>query len=249
VIWLRSSIYFLWFLLISVAMHLVALPVLLLPRKAMVWMAKSWSALNLWGLKVFAGLSYEVRGEIPKDGALIAAKHMSMWDTLALYALVHDPVVVLKHELKNIPFYGWFAAKADMIFVDRKDRGVALRKMAADAADRIRAGRTLIIFPEGSRKTPGAKPDYKPGVAGIYGQLDISCVPVALNSGLFWTGRGGFLKHRGKVVMEFLAPIPAGLKRAEFMRMLEERIETGTAGLIAEGRRLLAAPADLKNNS
>jgi 1-acyl-sn-glycerol-3-phosphate acyltransferase len=243
VVWLRSSLYFVWFLAISVAMHLAALPLLLLPRKAMVWMAQSWSALNLWGLKVFAGLDYEVRGEIPSDGALIAAKHMSMWDTLALYALLHDPVVVLKYELKSIPFYGWCATKADMIFVDRRKHGTALRRMADEATKRIRQGRSLIIFPEGSRRTPGDPPDYKPGVAGIYGQLQTPCVPVALNSGLFWTGPNGFLKRPGRIVVEFLPAIPAGLKRADFMRVLEDRIETCTAKLICEGRQGLSAQA------
>jgi 1-acyl-sn-glycerol-3-phosphate acyltransferase len=239
-IWFRSSLFFLWFLAISVAMHILALPTLVLPRQAIVFMAQRWSAVNLWGLKILAGLDYEVRGAIPADGVLVASKHMSMWDTLALYMLLRDPVVVLKRELKSIPFYGWFAAKADMIFVDRKGHASALRKMAEEAAVKIRDRRSLIIFPEGTRKAPGDAPDYKPGVAGIYGMAAVPCVPVALNSGLFWTGRGGFLKKRGRIVVEFLPVIPTGLKRAEFMRVLEERIESATARLIREGEALLA---------
>jgi 1-acyl-sn-glycerol-3-phosphate acyltransferase len=101
-------------------------------------------------------------------------------------------------------------------------------------------GRSIVIFPEGTRKNPDAAPDYKPGVAGLYTQLGIPCVPVALNSGLFWTGPGGFVKKRGRVVIEFLPPISAGLKRAQFMRTLEQRTEEATAKLVAEGRALLA---------
>lgn len=205
----------------------------------MVWTARQWSAAMLWGLKILAGLDFEVRGEIPLNGVLIASKHMSMWDTLALYVLLRDPAVVVKRELLSIPFYGWYARKADMIGIDRSGHAGALLKMADQARKVLRQGRSLIIFPEGTRKNPGAVPDYKPGVAGIYGRLAVPCVPVALNSGLFWTGRGGFLKKRGRITVEFLAPIPAGLKRAEFMRTLEERIEKATTKLVAEGREIL----------
>jgi 1-acyl-sn-glycerol-3-phosphate acyltransferase len=239
VTFIRSCLYFVWFLVVSVAMHILALPTLLMPRKTVVRAAKCWSALLVWGLKIFAGLRYEVRGTPPGNGVLVAAKHMSMWDTLALYMLLDDPIVVIKRELQKVPLYGWFATKADMIFVDRKGHASALRKMAAHAAKAIGTGRSLIIFPEGSRRKPGAEPAYKSGIAGLYGQLRVPCVPVALNSGLFWTGRGGFLKKRGCIVVAFLPPIPTGLTRAEFMRALEESIETATGKLVQEGRRLL----------
>ena len=236
----RSTLFFLWFVTISVIMHIVALPTLLLPRRAIVWTARRWSAVNLWGLKVFAGLDYEVRGTIPTQSVLVAAKHMSMWDTLALYALLDDASVVIKRELLRVPFYGWFARKAGMIAIDRGAHARALRKMAEQGRAVAAEGRSIVIFPEGTRKNPDAAPDYKPGVAGLYTQLGIPCVPVALNSGLFWTGPGGFVKKRGRVVIEFLPPISAGLKRAQFMRTLEQRTEEATAKLVAEGRALLA---------
>jgi len=238
---LRSFFYFLWFLVVSIAMHLVAVPTLVLPRKAVVWMAQTWSALLIWGLKAFAGLDYEVRGPVPKGGVLVASKHMSMWDTLALYMLLDDPIVVIKRELQRVPFYGWFATRADMIFVDRKGYAGALRRMAAHAARATAAGRGLIIFPEGTRVKPGAAPSYKSGIAGLYELLHLPCVPVALNSGLFWTG---FAKKPGKIVVEFLPVIPAGLPRKEFMRRLENSIEGETARLVAEGRKMLGTAAD-----
>jgi 1-acyl-sn-glycerol-3-phosphate acyltransferase len=232
----RSVLFFLWFAIVSAVMHIAALPALVLPRHATVWVSRRWSQVTLWGLKILAGLDYEVRGEIPKQAVLVAAKHMSMWDTIALYLLLHDCAMVVKRELLRIPFYGWYIKRARVISVDRDGHASALRKMAEEARRAISQGRSIVIFPEGTRKKPGAAPDYKPGVAGLYNQLGVACVPVALNSGLFWTG---FLKNRGHIVIEFLPAIPAGLKRAEFMRALQERTETATARLIAEGRDLL----------
>ncbi len=236
---IRSLLFFLWFAAVSVVLNVGALPALLLPRRATVWAARLWCASTLWGLKAIAGLDFEVRGEVPKQGLLVAVKHMSMWDTLAVYLLLYDPAIVLKRELLNVPFYGWYARKARMIAIDRGAHASALRKMAAQARRAIGDGRSVVIFPEGTRRAPGAAPAYKPGVAGVYGKLDVACVPVALNSGLFWTGPGGFMKKRGRIVISFLPAIPSGLKRAEFMRTLEDRIEGATTALIAEGRRHL----------
>lgn len=233
---LRSFLYFLWFATVSVVMNVGALPTLVMPRKAIVRTSQCWSRVLFWGLKHIAGLRYEVRGSIPRGGVLVASKHMSMWDTLALYLLLDDAVVVLKRELLNVPFYGWYVRKAHMIAIDRSAGATALRQMANQARTALAQGRPIVIFPEGTRKAPGAPPDYKPGVAGLYSQLDVPCVPVALNSGLFWSGPMGFLKKPGTVIIEFLPPIAAGLKRAAFMRQLEERIETATAELVAEGR-------------
>jgi len=233
----RSALFFAYFVAVSVAMHIAALPTLVMPRKAIVRTSQSWSRAILWGLRVVAGCGYEVRGEIPRGAVLVASKHMSMWDTMALYMLIDDVCIVVKRELLKIPFYGWYIGKAGVIGIDRSAGAGALRLMAAEAKPMIGAGRPIAIFPEGTRKKPGAPPDYKPGVAGLYTLLGLPCVPVALNSGQFWTG---FLKHPGAIVIEFLPAIPAGLKRAEFMRTLEARIETATAALIAEGNALLA---------
>ena len=165
---------------------------------------------------------------------LIAAKHMSMWDTLALNLVLGGPAFVLKRELLLVPFFGWYLWKAGMIAIDRSAGPSALRKMTAAARRAFARHRSVLIFPEGTRKKPGDTPDYKPGAAGLYGQLGVACVPVALNSGLFWTG---FVKKPGVILVEFLEPIPTGLKRPAFMDLLETRIETGTRALIAEGRR------------
>src|SRR3974390_369397 len=233
---LRSAIFFLWFALTSASLALLGVPALLLDRRVTVSLSRTWSRATLWGLKAFAGLDYEIRGPIPPKQVLVASKHMSMWDTIALYLFLDDPTVVLKRELLRIPFYGWMAWKAGVISIDRSGRAQALKRMVDAARKAIANGHAILIFPEGHRMKPGAPPDYKPGVAALYGQLDVASVPVALNSGLFWTGPVGFIKKPGRVVVQFLEPIPSGLKPRDFLKTLEARIETATASLIAEGR-------------
>jgi 1-acyl-sn-glycerol-3-phosphate acyltransferase len=228
-LWLRSALFLLWFILVTTILSLIFLPVLVLPRTATVWLARIWSRTTFWGLKIFAGIDFEIRGRPPKGAVLVAAKHMSMWDTLALYLALEAPAIVLKRELLRIPFYGWFLWKSTAIAIDRAAGARALRKMASAAKSVLAESRPILIFPEGTRKKPGAVPDYKPGVAGLYGMLGVACVPVALNSGLYWTG---FLKRPGTIVLEFLEPIGPGLKRDAFMTLLEQRIEAATTALL-----------------
>lgn len=221
----------------SALLCIVCLPLLLGPREGAGWLGRTWSRVTFWGLRVICGTRYEVRGTVPKDRVLIAIKHMSMWDTCAIYTVLGDPSIVLKRGLLTIPFYGWYLWKAGMIPIERDGGANTLRKMVATAKAEMARGRSVVIFPEGTRKKPEAPPDYKPGVAGLYGQLDVPCVPVALNSGVFWTG---FTKHPGTIVMEFLEPIPAGLPRKQFMPRLEAAIETASSRLVAEGKATLA---------
>jgi 1-acyl-sn-glycerol-3-phosphate acyltransferase len=236
---LRSFLFFIWFAIASIILAVGGVWVLLLPRRATEILSKTWSRAVLFGLKWIAGLGYEVRGAVPKGAVLIAAKHMSMWDTVMLYLLLDDACAVVKRSLLNVPFYGWYLWKAGVIAIDREGKASALKKMVAEAKATLANNRPLFIFPEGTRKAPGMAPDYKPGVAALYTQTGVPCVPVALNSGLFWTGPIGFLKKPGKVAIEFLPPIPPGLKRAEFMNRLENGIETATGHLVQEGLNLL----------
>lgn len=226
---LRSAAFLLWFALISVILSLIFVPVLILPRGATIWLARLWARATFWGLKVFAGIGFEVRGIPPEGPVLVASKHMSMWDTLALYLVLDSPGIVLKRELLYVPFFGWFVWKAAAIPINRSAGASALRKMSQAAKTVLAEGRPVLIFPEGTRKKPGAPPDYKPGVAGLYSQLGVPCIPVALNSGVYWTS---FTKYPGTIVLEFLEAIPPGLKRTEFMTLLEKRIETAMAAIL-----------------
>jgi 1-acyl-sn-glycerol-3-phosphate acyltransferase len=210
----------------------LCLPLLAFRRGAL-WAVRLWARLTLWGLKAFAGLRVDVRGlqHRPKGAALIAAKHQGELDGIAPFVFLDDPCFVLKKELMRLPILGWYAARSGMIPIDRDAGSKAVRTLSADARDRLREERQIIIFPEGTRQEPGAPPDYKSGVAALYRDLGFACTPMATNSGLFWPARG-FLRRPGVAVYEFLEPIPAGLKRADFMRTLEARIEAASNALL-----------------
>jgi 1-acyl-sn-glycerol-3-phosphate acyltransferase len=217
---------------ITVVVHLAFLPTLVMPRRYAVMAARSWCAGVLWGLKRLAMLDYELRGTLPRSTVLVASKHMTMWDTIAIFHLLGDPVFVLKRTLLRLPFYGWYAQKVGMIGIDRSGGSAALRGMVKACADAMASGLSVVIFPEGTRRHVGAPPDYKPGVAALYQRLDVSCVPVALNSGLYWSGPLGFLKKRGTIVIEFLPAIAPGMGGRAFLHELQSRIETATAELL-----------------
>lgn len=230
---LRSLLFVALFYLWSATVAILISPILLAPRR---WTLR---ALDFWARGVIAllpicGIRVEVRGRehLPTGPALVAPKHQCMFDVFAQFTWLPDACFVLKKELMWIPFFGWYAQKARMIVVDREAHAAALKKLVKDSRDRLTEDRQLVIFPEGTRGDPGVKGDYKPGVAALYRDLDLPVHPVATNSGVHWP-RHGFLRKPGVIVFEYLEPIPPGLKRAEFMRLLEERIETASLRLNA----------------
>ena len=214
------------------------LPALLGPRRFANYLVGLWAKLAGGAFQLLCGVTVEMRGleRLPKGAALIAAKHQSMFDVVAPYSFLDDPCFVLKKELMWLPFFGWHAWKTGMIPVDRDAGAKALKKMVIDTRKRLKEARQIVIFPEGTRTEPGVAGDYKPGVAALYRDLGVPCYPVATNSGLCWPAHG-FMRRPGKVVFEFLEPIPAGLKRGQFMSELETRIETASLALLAESNR------------
>jgi 1-acyl-sn-glycerol-3-phosphate acyltransferase len=213
-------------------MGLACLPLLLLPRPAAEAAVRLWSRLVIWGLKTLIGVTVEIRGRehLAEGACLIAAKHQGMFDIVPPFDYLSDPCLVMKRELMRIPIFGWFSAKLQMIVVDREGGSKALRSMVAASKKALADRRQIIIFPEGTRRPPGAAPDYKPGVAALYRELGVPCTPLATNSGLVWPAHG-IIRYPGTVVFEFLPPIPAGLKRASFMARLEEAIESASRRL------------------
>jgi 1-acyl-sn-glycerol-3-phosphate acyltransferase len=230
---LRSLLYGIWYYGVTVVLAIAYIPLLALPRSAVRGGIRIWAQLLIWGLRVIGGVTLEVRGldRLPAGACLIAAKHQSMFDIVPAFAYMPDALFVMKKELMRIPVFGWLNAKNGTIVVDRAGEAKAMRKLIADARDRFREPRQLLIFPEGTRRPPGAEPAYKPGVAGIYRDLETPCVPVATNTGLH-INTAGVVTSRGTVIYEILEPIPAGLKRADFMRLLQERIETASNALL-----------------
>jgi 1-acyl-sn-glycerol-3-phosphate acyltransferase len=200
--------------------------------------ARYWSRSSIWLLRVVCNVKVEYRGveKIPKGPLIVASKHQSMWETFALLQFFDEPLFILKRELKWIPFFGWYLIKANMIGVDRGAGGRSLLRMARSAGEAVRRGRQLIIFPEGTRTPVGSPPRYKTGVAQVYVDCGVTCVPVALNSGLFWPRRT-FMRYPGTLVVEFLDPLPPGLSRREFIMRISSVIEDATGRLVETARR------------
>jgi 1-acyl-sn-glycerol-3-phosphate acyltransferase len=238
---LRSAVFNVLFYLNLLVHFIIAIPTMLMPRPAILKLATFWGFTNNWLLRTVCGIHVEYRGldKIPPGALLIASKHQSLWETFALLWLFSDPAFILKRELLWVPFFGWYAWKARMIPVDRGRRGVALADMTERACVELGHGRQIVIFPEGTRRAPGAEPSYKFGIAHLYGETGQPCLPIALNSGLFWPRRS-FMRYPGTIVAEVLDPIPSGLSKSEFAERLQDAIETATARLVAEGERDLA---------
>ena len=239
---LRSILYNLLFYLNLVVLLLVAFVAMLLPKIAVIRMSQAWGRTSVWLLRVVCGTKVEFRGleKLPTGPLIVAAKHQSTWETFALLRLFDDFAFVVKRELMWIPIFGWCMWRARMIPVDRGAGAQALNDMLARAKQEVQSGRQLVIFPEGTRRAPGAEPRYKFGVAHLYAEIGVPCVPVALNAGLFWPRRA-FMRLPGTIVVEILDPIPPGLDKTAFMARLQEVTETATARLLEEGRRELAA--------
>ena len=235
---IRSILFNVLFYLNLVILLVAAIPTLVLPRRAILGMAKLWGRTTLWLLRVVCGIDVEWRGleKIPPGGIVIAAKHQSIWETFALITLFSDPTFVIKRELMWIPFFGWYAWHGGMIPVDRGAGRAALSGMMEYARTALAEGRQIIIFPEGTRRAAGADPKYKFGVAHLYAEAGAPCVPIALNSGLFWPRRR-FLRFPGTVRVEILDPIPPGADRNTFFTRLQDEIEAATARLVAEDAR------------
>ncbi|UDL93357.1 1-acyl-sn-glycerol-3-phosphate acyltransferase [Lichenihabitans sp. PAMC28606] len=232
---LRSLVFNVAFYIALVLIMLVLLPTILFGPDKVKAAARIWGHASLWLLRVICGTKVEFRGleHIPEGGCIIAPKHQSVWEVFALITVFKDFTYVLKRELTWLPLFGWYIACGRQIAIDRSKGRAALSQVARKARDIIGENRQLFIFPEGTRKAPGAPPDYKFGAAYVYNDLKVPCLPVALDSGLFWPRRS-FLRRPGTIVVEILPVIEPGLSVSAFLRTLEDRIETATNRLMAE---------------
>jgi 1-acyl-sn-glycerol-3-phosphate acyltransferase len=239
VILIRSLIFNALFYLNTLVWLLIGLPMFFLPYRGTIWVAKSWGRISVVLLRV-AGIKFELRGaeKIPAGALIVASKHQSAWETFALLPLFDNPVFILKRELEWIPFFGWLLIKGRMVPVNRRAGSQALVEMTERARIELGRVRQLIIFPEGTRRPAGAEPRYKYGVAHLYAAAGVPCLPVALNSGVFWPRRRSLMLKPGTVVVEILDPIMPGLDKDVFFRRLQDAIEPASARLIAEANKV-----------
>jgi 1-acyl-sn-glycerol-3-phosphate acyltransferase len=236
-IFLRSLVFNVLFYLVLVFWIIVALPTFALPIRALFTVAGWWAQSSLFLMRVVCNIRVEFRGieKIPQGPLLVASKHQSFWETFALLGFFERPIFILKRQLTWIPVFGQFLIKASMIAIDRTAGAKALLGMTRRARAAVRGGCQLVIFPEGTRTAPGAPPAYKTGIAQLYATCGVPCLPIALNSGLFWPRRT-FMRYPGTLVVEFLDPLPPGLPRDEFLARITTVIEEATNRLVAAGR-------------
>ena len=210
-------------------------PVLLLPERCFWPVARFWVRSTLWLHETICGIGDEIRGRemIPGGGFIVAAKHQSAWETLRLIELFPRPTFILKRSLLWLPLFGWYLSKAGMIPVDRGGGSAAMEAMTAHARRAVAEGRQIIIFPEGTRRPPLAPPLYRRGIRYLYRDLGVPCLPVALNSGLFWPRRSP-AHRKGTILLACLPPIPPGRDPEAFAGALEADLEAAARDLIAE---------------
>lgn len=227
--WLTSILSTIVFYIGTSVLVMLMLPVCLSARIAPL-------AGRLWGrfatfVAWISGISFRCEGNVPKGKQVIyAVKHQSAWETMVLFWVLYDPIIVMKQELMRIPFIGWVFKRTGSIGVDRSAGMAALKKLKRDALIAQETGRPLLIFPQGTRVLPRTEAPYEIGVYALYSATGLPVVPVALNSGLFWP-RKGIRKYPGCITLEFLPEIAPGLPRAAFMATLEEKIEQATTRL------------------
>lgn len=229
----RGLLFGVYFYTLTTVIVIIYLPLLLTSETTIQFFAKLWCRAALFGLRVIAGISWRYEGveNLPKEPFILACKHQSTWETLSLCIYLNAPSFVLKKELTEIPFFGWYLGRIGNVSVDRKAGASALRKMVEDTRRVLGDGRKIVIFPEGTRTKPGASTRYHPGVIALYRETGYPLVPAALNSGLFWP-RSIWSCRSGEIVLRFLEPLPADMGRREMMNALEERIETASKDLI-----------------
>jgi 1-acyl-sn-glycerol-3-phosphate acyltransferase len=210
-------------------------PVLLLPQDWGWPVVRFWARSSLWWHRVICGIGERIGGleNRPEGGYLVACKHQSSWETLRIVTLVAKPAFILKRELMWMPLFGWYLLKFGQIPVNRGKRAAALEAMTVHARRAIANGQQVIIFPEGTRRPPGAEPHYRYGVVHLYKELGVPCLPIALNSGLYWPRRS--LEHvHGTIRLRILPPIEPGIEPKAFAKRLESDIESATHALIDE---------------
>lgn len=238
-IFLRSVAFNVAFYGFTLFIGLFGLPLLLTERGSLS-VARTWSYVSIWLLRVIAGLKLDIRGRenMPDGPFIVASKHQSAFETIALVTLVPIPTFILKRELMWIPFFGWFLNRSGMIPVNRGARAAALKAMGECARQAMAKNRQIIIFPEGTRRMVGAPPAYKWGVAHLYDALSVPVVPAALNTGVYWPRRT-FLKTPGTAVIEFLPALPVGMDKETMLTAAREEIEKASDRLAAEAKAAL----------
>ena len=222
---LRSLIYALIFYPATAVFVFSGLTASLFGMAATRRLVLSWTEFHRGLARAVLGVQSQVKGQIPPGAVLIAVKHQSMYETLEVVRIAETPVIVIKRELADIPFFGWLTRRYGVIAVDREAGPKALRAMLSHGRQAVANGRAIIIYPEGTRVPVGETPPLRSGFAGLYRALGLPVVPVAVDSGRVWPK--GLVKRSGTIHFLVGETIPPGLKRDE----IEARVHSAINAL------------------
>lgn len=232
----RAVLFTLIIYLIMGVMGLIALPSAILSRRSALRWCKRYCRVTLWLLWRICGARREIRGEVPTDHCIIAAKHQSFLDVLMLTLALPRPRFVMKRELLFVPVFGYFARRIGCVAIDRGAGGEAVRDMLSGLDKQPGEGGQIVIFPQGTRVAPGQSAPYRGGVIKLYTGFDLPISMASANTGWFWPRRG-FGHRPGVAVVEFLGRIPAGLSSKGLLQRLEAEIEASSESLAREAAR------------
>lgn len=230
-IYFRSLLFNAYYFIVT---FFISVSILLLCWMPHAFIGVLWGKLIYFGAKWLVGITVEFRGleNIPSGGKyIVASKHESAMETMLLYMLFPKMVYILKRELTFIPVFGQALWGMGCIPINRAGGAKTLKLMAKATLTKLEKNKPVVIFPEGTRRAPTDEPKYTSGVAFLYAQAKVPVVPVALNTGLFWSKKA-FVKKAGKVVVSVLPPIQPGLNKTEFMKVLQDSIESECKKLI-----------------
>jgi 1-acyl-sn-glycerol-3-phosphate acyltransferase len=236
-LYIRSFIFDIYFYIVCALVSVFCLPFLLGPISWSFIPSRLWGYLTLFGARWILGLDYKIEGahNLPEKPYIIASKHQSAWETVAMCYLLPSPVFIMKKELKYVPLFNLYFARQKVIAVDRKLGKDAIIPMIEAAKFHMQGERCILIYPEGTRSEVGKSGRYRPGVFSLQEGLGVPVVPIALNSGAFWPRRS-MIKKQGVITMSILPPIQPGLSREEFMKTLQTVIENRSNQLYEEVR-------------
>ncbi|MCF3593474.1 1-acyl-sn-glycerol-3-phosphate acyltransferase [Rhodobacteraceae bacterium LMO-12] len=231
--WFVSILFVVQNAIVMLVLGIVFFPWAVVSSKGALKACKLYARWAIWTARILIGLKSEVRGHVPSDEVMVAAKHQSFFDILLIFNALPAPKFIMKRELLWTPIIGLYAYRLGCIPVDRGRRGQAIKKMIADVASGAANPGQLVIYSQGTRVRPGEMKPYKIGTFALASQLGQACVPAATNAGLFWP-KGTMLRKPGLAVVEFLEPMSPTLDQNTFMAQLEASVEARSDALMQE---------------